>query len=53
MVERLKAHAWKACVPKGTAGSNPVLSAKQKYSIIAVFFCLFIYNHLCLNIANT
>jgi hypothetical protein len=27
MAERLKAHAWKACVPKGTVGSNPTLSA--------------------------
>jgi hypothetical protein len=29
MAERLKAHAWKACVPKGTVGSNPTLSAIQ------------------------
>jgi hypothetical protein len=29
MAERLKAHAWKACVPKGTVGSNPTLSANQ------------------------
>ena len=28
MAEWLKAHAWKACVGKPTAGSNPVLSAK-------------------------
>ena len=27
MAERLKAHAWKACVLKGTVGSNPTLSA--------------------------
>ena len=27
--EWFKEHAWKACVPKGTAGSNPVLSAKK------------------------
>ena len=28
VAERSKAHAWKACVPqKGTAGSNPALSA--------------------------
>ena len=27
MAERLKAHAWKACVPRGTEGSNPSLSA--------------------------
>ena len=26
MAERLKAHAWRACVPKGTVGSNPTLS---------------------------
>ena len=29
MAERLKAHAWKACVPKGTVGSNPTLSATK------------------------
>ena len=23
-------HAWKACVPQGTEGSNPSLSAKEK-----------------------
>jgi hypothetical protein len=23
-------HAWKACVPQGTAGSNPALSATQQ-----------------------
>ena len=29
MLEWLKRHAWKACVPlKGTAGSNPAFSAK-------------------------
>ncbi len=27
MAERLKAHAWKACVGKPTVGSNPTLSA--------------------------
>ena len=30
MVERFKAHAWKACVVKATAGSNPVLSANLR-----------------------
>ena len=29
MVERFKAHAWKACVGNTTAGSNPVLSANR------------------------
>jgi hypothetical protein len=30
MAEWLKAHAWKVCVPqKGTAGSNPALSATK------------------------
>ena len=30
VAERLKAHAWKACVPqKGTEGSNPSLSALE------------------------
>ena len=30
MVEWFKAHAWKACVVKATAGSNPVLSANLR-----------------------
>ncbi len=36
MVERSKAHAWKACVPqKGTEGSNPSPTAwKIKQSLI-------------------
>jgi hypothetical protein len=29
MAEWLKAHAWKACVPQGTVGSNPTLSASK------------------------
>jgi hypothetical protein len=29
MAEWLKAHAWKACVPQGTVGSNPTLSASH------------------------
>ncbi len=30
VLERLKRHAWKACIPqKGIAGSNPVLSANR------------------------
>ena len=33
MVEWFKAHAWKACEVKASAGSNPVLCAnKLKYS---------------------
>ena len=32
MAERPKAHAWKACVPKGTVGSNPTLSARATAS---------------------
>ena len=27
MAERLKAHAWKACLAKTNVGSNPTLSA--------------------------
>lgn len=30
MVEWFKAHAWKACEVKASAGSNPVLCAKFK-----------------------
>ena len=29
MAERLKAHAWKACLGKPNVGSNPTLSAKE------------------------
>ena len=29
MVERFKAHAWKACDVNASAGSNPVLCAKK------------------------
>jgi hypothetical protein len=32
MAEWLKAHAWKACVPQGTVGSNPTLSARLPFS---------------------
>ena len=47
MVERFKAHAWKACEVNTSAGSNPVLCAikindKTKFhqSIdLLVFFC--------------
>ncbi len=30
MAERLKAHAWKACLGKPNVGSNPTLSAMFK-----------------------
>jgi hypothetical protein len=33
MAEWLKAHAWKACIPKGIQGSNPCLSASKKYPL--------------------
>jgi hypothetical protein len=29
MAEWSKAHAWKVCVPNGTAGSNPALTASK------------------------
>ena len=29
VAERLKAHAWKACLGKPNVGSNPTLSAKK------------------------
>ena len=35
MAEWLKAHAWKACVPQGTVGSNPTLSARIEKAIQA------------------
>ena len=34
MAEWLKAHAWKACVPQGTVGSNPTLSAILRFSLV-------------------
>ena len=34
MLEWLKRHAWKACIPlKGIRGSNPRLSAEQKLKL--------------------
>ena len=30
VAEWLKAHAWKACLPKGNAGSNPAPSATRR-----------------------
>ncbi len=51
VAEWLKAHAWKVCVPqKGTAGSNPALSAdffrnkflmckKMMFSIFSYICC--------------
>ena len=51
MLEWLKRHAWKACIPrKGIAGSNPALSAIEKigcvekhirFSILNLIFPLF------------
>ena len=42
MLEWLKRHAWKACIPlKGIGGSNPPLSAftvKKRKLIMASFF---------------
>ena len=37
MVEWFKAHAWKACELRGSAGSNPVLCAKNENT--DMFFC--------------
>ena len=34
MTERLIVHAWKACVPKGTGGSNPPPSVSIVYAAI-------------------
>ena len=31
-------HAWKACVVKATAGSNPVLSAKKNCTDCSSYF---------------
>ena len=39
--ERLKEHAWKACVVNATAGSNPALSAtKNNYKLIILNYKL-------------
>ncbi len=32
VTEWSKVHDWKSCVPKGTGGSNPFLSAKTAYT---------------------
>ena len=49
MLEWLKRHAWKACIPlKGIGGSNPPLSAfpvKKRKLIMASFFCVYSQNH--------
>ena len=43
MVEWFKAHAWKACELRGSAGSNPVLCAnRKKYELNVRIFC---YNY--------
>src|ERR1700683_935373 len=33
MAEWLKAHAWKACIPQGIPGSNPLLSATHFHPV--------------------
>ena len=38
--ERLNGHAWKACVGRPTAGSNPVLSARNGWVMRVVARCL-------------
>ena len=46
MLEWLKRHAWKACIPlKGIGGSNPPLSAKQRNLMLRCFFV--VYDALC------
>ena len=37
MAEWLKAHAWKACKPKGFEGSNPFLSANEVAPFLGLF----------------
>ena len=39
MVEWFKAHAWKACELRGSAGSNPVLCAKNENTLVFFFIC--------------
>ena len=36
MAERLKAHAWKVCIPSGIVGSNPTLSAILKIDYFVI-----------------
>ena len=49
MLEWLKRHAWKACIPlKGIGGSNPPLSAfpvKKKEAHYGFLFCVYNQNH--------
>ena len=41
MSEWSNVHAWKACIPKGIGGSNPLLSAKARKTPKRVFFALY------------
>ncbi len=34
--ERSKEHAWKVCVPHGTEGSNPSLSANKSITYMVI-----------------
>ncbi len=43
--ERLKEHAWRACVQKCTRGSNPRLSANYKKSRLEIGCNLFSLRH--------
>ena len=43
-VVRFSAHAWRACFPKGNAGSNPALSAQNANTVVSkrysgIFLC--------------
>ena len=42
VAERLKAHAWKVCKPKGFEGSNPFLSANDKAPVQGLFYWLIV-----------
>ena len=47
MAERLKAHAWKACIRQRIGGSNPSLSAKfRKYFFFFQFLTFLIPDFL-------
>ena len=55
VLERLKRHAWKACIPlKGIAGSNPALSAVNEvvYITTSFFYSYLIYFHVSFAYSN-
>ncbi len=53
MSEWSNVHAWKACVLRGTAGSNPVPSANQTKRKVLLAFLFFTWIKLAVILQNT